>query len=549
MLLTGSRAAPAWRPEPPRWGRPRSRFPPPPPCNTYYLIACADNLNSVAETNEGNNCTASAGTVAITRPDLVERAVSGPPVAVAPGGTFSVTDTVRNQGAVAAGASTTRYYLSLNAAKDAADVLLTGSRVVPALAAATPHTGTVNVTVPASTALNTYYLLACADNLSAVAEIDEGNNCSASVWTVDVTRPDLLAAVVNPPAAAAPGTSISVTDTTGNQGAVPAGASTTRYYLSLDTVKDAADVLLTGGRSVPALAAGATHTGTVSVGIPAGTPLNTYHVMACADALSGVVETNEANNCGVSVGTVVVTRPDLIEEVSAPPAAALPGAIITVADTVRNQGAVPAAGSTTRYYLSLDTVKDAADVLLTGGRLVSGVAAGATNGGTVTVGIPTSIPLNPYYLIACADNLSNVVETDEGNNCTASAGTIAITRPDLVEDTVADPPATKARGATFSATDTVRNQGDVSSVASITRYYLSLDAVKDAADVLLNGGRSVPALAAGATHTGTVMVSVPAGTPLNAYYLLACADASSAIVETVETNNCTVSVNTVTVTP
>ena len=46
------------------------------------------------------------------------------------------------------------------------------------------------------------------------------------------------------PSAAAPGTSFSDTDTFQNQAPVTAGASTIRYYLSLDTLKDAGDTLL-----------------------------------------------------------------------------------------------------------------------------------------------------------------------------------------------------------------------------------------------------------------------------------------------------------------
>ena len=39
------------------------------------------------------------------------------------------------------------------------------------------------------------------------------------------------------------------------------GASTTRYYLSLDGLKNAGDTLLTGSRAVPGLAAGASQFG------------------------------------------------------------------------------------------------------------------------------------------------------------------------------------------------------------------------------------------------------------------------------------------------
>jgi subtilase family serine protease len=98
-----------------------------------------------------------------------------------------VSDTVSNQGGLASGASTTRYYLSLNTVKDAADVLLTGSRAIPTLVPLATHPGTVTVTIPVSISPNTYYLLACADNLSSVVETNEGNNCTPSANTVMVT--------------------------------------------------------------------------------------------------------------------------------------------------------------------------------------------------------------------------------------------------------------------------------------------------------------------------------------------------------------------------
>ena len=73
--------------------------------------------------------------------------------------------------------------------------------------------------------------------------------------------------------------------------------------------------------------------------------------------------------------------------------------------------------------------------------------------------------------------------------------------------------------------------------------------MKSAGDTLLTGGRIVPGLAAGASHTGTVSATIPLNTPPGAYVLLACADGASAVVETDETNNCKASQTTVTVTP
>ena len=119
-----------------------------------------------------------------TIPDLVER-MKSPPMEVSSGSRFNVVDSTSNQGTGPAGPSTTRYYFSIDVVKDRSDVLLTGSRAVPALAAGTASSATTSVTVPKIAAGN-YYLLACADDLNVVAESDERNNCVASATVVIV---------------------------------------------------------------------------------------------------------------------------------------------------------------------------------------------------------------------------------------------------------------------------------------------------------------------------------------------------------------------------
>jgi subtilase family serine protease len=277
------------------------------PSGTYYLLSCADDLNAVTETNEANNCRPSTTTVQLVRPDLVVTAVTNPPATIAPGGTFRVTDTVANQGTVAAGVSTARYYLSADQQKDASDVLLGGSRSVSSLGAGQTSSGNTTVTIPSTMPSGTYYLLSCANDLGAVTETNEGNNCRASTATVQVTRPDLVVtAVSNPPATAVRGGTFKVTDTVANQGIVGAGASTTRYYLSTDQQQDATDVLLTGSRSVSSLNAGQASSGNKSVTIPSTTLPGTYYLLACADGANAVTEIDETNNCRASTSTVVV---------------------------------------------------------------------------------------------------------------------------------------------------------------------------------------------------------------------------------------------------
>jgi C1A family cysteine protease len=99
----------------------------------------------------------------------------------------------------------------------------------------------------------------------------------------------------------------SVTDTTKNQGSVSSSASTTRYYLSTTTSKTSSSKLLTGTRSVAALAAGASSAGTVTVRVPSGITRTTYYLVACADDASSVTESSESNNCLASSSRITVS--------------------------------------------------------------------------------------------------------------------------------------------------------------------------------------------------------------------------------------------------
>ena len=321
--------------------------------------------------------------------------------------------------------------------------------------------------------------------------------------------PDLVTtAVSNPPAAAAPGSAFSVTDTVKNEGNARAAPSTSRYYLSLATTKSAGDIRFDRARATPSLEAGLSYPGpAITVTIPSTTPLNTYYLLACADDTAVVTELDDGNNCRASTTTVQVARPDLVvTAVSNPPQAVGPGGQFAVTDRVKNEGAVLSASSATRYYLSADGQKDSGDTLLIGSRGVPSLAAGTSHAGpAITVTLPSTTAVNAYYLLACADDTGIVTEMDNSNNCLASATTVQVTRPDLVITAISNPPPTVARGGHFAITDTVKNKGVVSSASSATRYYLSPDGEKGSGDTLLTGTRGVPVLGAGASSSGPAM--------------------------------------------
>jgi subtilase family serine protease len=286
------------------------------PANTlpgaYHVIACVDALHQVVELYEENNCQASNQTMLVGKPDLRVLALANAPVATV--GAYVGIDvvTVRNDGAVASLAtSLVRFYLSEDNTKSTNDRLLGGAVGVPPLEPFSQYTPTSLgfFTIPLNTPVGTYYLIACADADTDVAESDETDNCRTSTQTVNVTKSDLVISSVGTTAVtAARGTVIQVTDTTFNQGLGTAFQSTTtRYYLSLDQAKSPSDKQLSGNRIVPSLYAGESSTGTVDVTIPSNTIPAVYWLLACADSTGQTNELNETNNCTASPSQITVT--------------------------------------------------------------------------------------------------------------------------------------------------------------------------------------------------------------------------------------------------
>ncbi len=106
--------------------------------------------------------------------------------------------------------------------------------------------------MPAATPVARYYVLAKSDHGAAVIEVSETNNVRASS-SIQV-GPDLVVPVLDAPSTVVRGTSFTITDTTRNDRRRVRRATTTSYYLSVNSTLDASDVLL-GSHSVGALLA------------------------------------------------------------------------------------------------------------------------------------------------------------------------------------------------------------------------------------------------------------------------------------------------------
>src|SRR5437667_150031 len=280
-----------------------------------------------------------------------------------------------------------------------------------------------------STSANPSHTYSTPGPYSAILTVtdNQGDQGTSSPVTVSAQQdparlPDLIVSALT---TSISGASITVKDTTKNQGLSPAPASTTAIYLSRNAILDGADTFL-AGRPVGVLAAGGSSTFYTTVTIPDTTPPGTWYLIVVADgqlccppSSTTVTEVNETNN--TKSKSITVPGPDLLVSSFS---ASVAGSTITVKDTTKNQGGKPAGEFTTNYYLSKDSVYGTDDTPI-GSRTILGLASGASGILSGTLTIPAGTPAGTYYIIARADggglNDSGVgAETLETHNARAS---------------------------------------------------------------------------------------------------------------------------------
>ncbi len=518
-ILLGSRSIPALTSGATNSGSTSVTIPTDATVGSYYIVAKADGEDIVIETSEGNNTYARVIKIG---PDLNISALSVPTTA-GPGENITITDSTRNLGGASADPSTTQFYLSENSSVDESDTLL-GSRSIPTLAPGASSSGSTTVTIPEDSVSGSAYIIALADGENVVVEISESNNTYGRLIKIGT---DLRISSLSAPTIAGPGQNITITDTTKNQGGATAEASTTKFYLSVNSAIDESDILL-GSRSIPTLAPGASSSSSTSVTIAEDTASGNYYLIAFADAEDVIIETSETNN--TYVRTIKVGTDLRVYSLSAPSTAGA-GQNISITDTTKNQGGGTADPSTTQFYLSANTLVDASDTLL-GSRSIPSLAPDASSSGTTTVTIPSSTAAGSWYIVAKADGEDVVVETSETNNTYSRLIKIGT---DLRIASLSVP-YTSGAGLSITVSDTTRNYGGGPANSSTTFFYLSANTSIDTSDVLI-GTRSVPALAAGASNYGSTVVTIPEDTNPGGWYIIALADGEDVVFETSETNN------------
>ena len=479
-------------------------------------------------------------------PDLMVYGVSVAtnPSGTPPGGSFTLSAGVRNDGDAASAATTLRYYRSTDATITTTDTSV-GTDAVGGLAAAATSSESIDLTAPS--AAGTYYYGACVD--AVTGESDTTNNCSGSVQVsvAEVraeTHPDL--AVGSPSvsdSSPTSGATFSLSAAVRNDGDGAAAATTLRYYRSTDATITTADTSV-GTDAVGGLAAAATSSESIDLTAPSAP--GTYYYGACVDAVTG--ESDTTNNCSSAVSVTVSAPPpplpagpDLtvhgivtVISLDGTP----PGGSFQLGAAVENQGDEPSAATTLRYYHSTDATITPSDTEV-GTDTVGGLSAGATTRIVTYVTAPASAGTSYYG--ACVDTVTG--ESDTTNNCSGSVSVVVSesppqTNPDLEVQSPSVNDSSLDTGDSFTLSATVRNDGDGAAAATTLRYYRSTDGTITTSDTSV-GTDAVGGLSAGATSPESISLTAPSSAGTS--YYGACVDTVTGESDT--SNNCSSAVS------
>jgi RHS repeat-associated protein len=506
----------------------------------YYLGAIADYSGLQSETDETNNGLSVAGTtIEVTHPDLVMTAVGSTTTNAAPGGYINISDTLKNQGAVASTVTfRVGYYLSTDNVIDTTDIFL-GYRNVgtTAAGASSATTGGNYGPVPAGTATGLYYLGAIADYSGLQTETDETNNALVSGGAQIAIGPDLvMTGITSNRSTVVPGSSITLTDTLKNKGAAATGSGCRQigYYLSVDAVITVADTLIGSRQHCGALAANASNNGTGNATVPVHFATGTYYLGAIADYTATETEADENNNSLAGTSLLI----SLLPNAPGTPTATGGNASATVSFTApTDTGGATITGYTVTSNPAGGVDSNAGTTALS--HLITGLANGTSYTFTVTASndagpspasapsnsiTPATVPGAPLIGTATASHtqasVSFTAPTDNGG--AAITGYTATATPGGQTGTCAASPCIVTgltNGTSYTLTVTANNRAGTSAASAASNSVIPSVMVPGApTNVIATGGAtqatvsfSAPINNGGSAVTGYTVSASPAG--------------------------------------
>jgi subtilisin family serine protease/subtilase family serine protease len=262
-----------------------------------------------------------------------------------------------------------------------------------------------------------------------------------------------------------------------------------------------------------------------------GTPVHDSRP-ACFGCLSGGATIPRIN---VLAAVTQVATPNLLVQTLTAPAAAVPGANISVSVSLRNAGMGPAAAPNfANIYLSTtSSVPPGATprATITFPPLKGGITSSVMS---ATAQIPIGTAAGGYFIVAVADAGG---ETETNSNDNSKAVPITIALPDLMVSSVVANPTATAPGANISVAHTIKNLAlaPANAPASTSRLVLSSD--QGFGDDVDLGTVAVPMISAQGTVSVSRMVQIPPATTPGLYWIFAQANTAGAFAELPGNNN------------
>jgi len=405
----------------------------------YYVVVETDANGQVFEhTGESNN--RNIGTAIQVAPlpnvDLAVNDGAVQSAALLAGQSVNLTYTTKNAGTTNTLLAewTDAVYLSNNTVIDGADRLLgqwtVNNVLLPNGSIAYQRT----VTIP-NTVSGNFYLIVLTDRDNQQNDINRGNNFlvlntnisgqpNAPIVITQPTPSDLQPLSLSAPAEAFAGEAVWVKFTVKNNGP---GVTTSAHWNDFVFVTD--EPAMGSGPSVATktkagpLAANGSYTDSVELILHPSLSGN-YYVVLRTDANNSQYEQQGEDNNTAMAGIFI--KPQLpcdlvINQVTPPAGSQLAGQPTTIQWQLGNSGQNPAYGYLKEaVYLSLDTVFDAADILLGTKEENISLLPGLTLNRTLTAPL-NNITLGNYYIIVRTDILNSLVEAQEDNNTRASS--------------------------------------------------------------------------------------------------------------------------------
>ena len=281
---------------------------------SYYVSLIVDPDNYYGEKNENNNTLVAGTSTVVASVDLVVSNFTAPAeIALSQYATsFSVSDTVTNQGNGTSTQTILGYYLSTDAVITKDDIYL-GSHTVYGIDPGASRATSQTLVLPSGTLPGSYYIGALVDPLDSVSETDETNNASTAL-ALEILGPDLVVSgLTAPPASAIPGGSFDATATLLNQGTGSGRNVGVRFFLSSDPNYDAGDTAIGIAFQNVELVPGASLSLTDTLTIPTSMTPGTYYLLAYADPDNSMIEIDENNNVISAATTLVISSKPIIE--------------------------------------------------------------------------------------------------------------------------------------------------------------------------------------------------------------------------------------------